>query len=122
MSKKLSNSAVASVTVTYNPDPKTLQKQLVQLSAQVRRIFLIDNGSSNSEEIDLIAESMGHVRVIFCKTNLGLGRAQNIGIRACRDEGMHMVLLLDQDSIPRSNMVETLLIAFNHLTQENKSM
>ena len=117
MHKKQPGSSVASVTVTYNPDPKTLQRQLDQVSPQVGRVFLIDNGSSNTEEINRIAESIAHVRVILCQTNLGLGHAQNLGIRACRDEGMAMVLLLDQDSVPRSSMVETLLTALNELTQ-----
>ena len=117
MHKKQPGSSVASVTVTYNPDPKTLQRQLDQVSPQVSQVFLIDNGSSNTEEINRIAESIAHVRVILCQTNLGLGHAQNLGIRACRDEGMAMVLLLDQDSVPRSSMVETLLTALNELTQ-----
>jgi rhamnosyltransferase len=117
MHKKQSGSSVASVTVTFNPDLKTLQRQLAQVSPQVGRVFLVDNGSSNAKEINYIAESIAHVRVIFCQTNLGLGRAQNIGIRACRDEGMTMVLLLDQDSIPRNGMVETLVTASNQLIQ-----
>ena len=122
MHKKQSGSSVASVTVTYNPDPKTLQRQLDQVSPQVNRVFLIDNGSSNAEEINRIAESIAHVRVILCQTNLGLGHAQNLGIQACRDEGIAMVLLLDQDSIPRNNMVETLLTALNQLTQVGKKV
>ena len=117
MQKIQPGSSVASVTVTYNPDPKTLQRQLDQVSPQVSQVFLIDNGSSNTEEISRIAKSITHARVILCQTNLGLGYAQNLGIRACRDEGMAMVLLLDQDSVPRSSMVETLLTALNELTQ-----
>jgi rhamnosyltransferase len=122
MPKKIFGSSVASVTVTYNPDPKILQKQLDQVSTQVGRVFLIDNGSSNAEEIKGIAKSIAHTRVILCHANLGLGHAQNLGIQACRDEGMAMVLLLDQDSVPRTSMVEALLTAFNQLTQANKKV
>ena len=122
MHKKQSGSSVACVTVTFNPNPKTLQRQLAQVSPQVSRVFLIDNGSSNAEEINRIAESIAHVRVILCQTNLGLGHAQNLGIQACRDVGMAMVLLLDQDSIPRSSMVETLLTALNQLTQVSEKV
>jgi rhamnosyltransferase len=122
MHTKKSGSSVASVTVTYNPDPKILRRQLDQLSHQVGRVFLIDNGSSNAEEINRIAESITHVQVILCPTNLGLGRAQNLGIRACRDEGIAMVLLLDQDSVPQNGMVETLLTSLNQLTQAGKKV
>jgi rhamnosyltransferase len=122
MYKKQSGAPVACVTVTFNPDPKILQRQLAQVSPQVDRVFVVDNGSSNTEEINDIAESIAHARVILCQTNLGLGRAQNLGIRACRDEGMTMVLLLDQDSIPRSSMVETLLTALNQLTHAGEKV
>ena len=122
MNKERSSSSVACVTVTFNPDLNILQKQLAQVSPQVDRVFLVDNGSSNTEEINRIAESIAHARVIFCKTNLGLGKAQNLGIRACRDEAMAMVLLLDQDSVPQNGMVETLLTVLNHLTQAGKKV
>lgn len=117
MNKKQTGSSVASVTVTYNPDLQILQEQLHQVSSQVDQIVLVDNGSSNKNEINRIAESITHVRMILCQTNLGLGRAQNLGIQACRDKGIATVLLLDQDSIPQTNMVETLLTALNKLTQ-----
>ncbi len=122
MNNEPSRSSVACVTVTFNPDPDILQKQLAQVSPQVGRVFLVDNGSSNKEEINQIAESIAHARVIFCDDNLGLGRAQNLGIRACRDESMAMVLLLDQDSVPQSGMVETLLTVVNQLTQAGKKV
>ena len=122
MNKERSSSSVACVTVTFNPDLNILQKQLAQVSPQVDRVFLVDNGSSNTEEINRIAESIAHARVIFCKANLGLGKAQNLGIRACRDEAMAMVLLLDQDSVPQNGMVETLLTVLNQLTQAGKKV
>ena len=122
MQKKQPGSSVASVTVTYNPDLQTLRNQLDQISSQVGRIFLVDNGSSNVNEINRIAGSISHVRVIPCQANLGLGRAQNLGIQACRDEEIAMVLLLDQDSIPQTSMVETLLTVLNQLTQAGKKV
>ena len=73
MHKEQPGSSVASVTVTYNPDPKTLQRQLDQVSPQVGRVFLVDNGSSNTEEINRIAESIAHARVILCKPILDWG-------------------------------------------------
>ena len=111
--------SVASVIVTYNADPNTLQTLLDRLAPQVSRIFVVDNGSSNAQLINQTAELFNHVRVILCPTNLGLGHAHNLGIQACRDAGMTMVLLLDQDSLPRNNMVEKLVTAFDQLNQIN---
>ena len=109
--------SLASVIVTYNADPNTLQTLLDRLAPQVNRIFVVDNGSSNAQLINQTAELFSHVRVILCPTNLGLGHAHNLGIQACRDAGMTMVLLLDQDSLPRNNMVEKLITAFDQLSQ-----
>ena len=122
MSNRQYSSSVACVTVTFNPELETLEKQLDRISPQVGRIFLVDNGSLNAEEINRIARSIDQVRMILCPTNLGLGNAQNLGIQACRDEEMTMVLLLDQDSIPQASMVEALLTALNQLTQSGQNV
>ena len=73
--------SVASVIVTYNADPNTLQTLLDRLAPQVSRIFVVDNGSSNAQVINQTAELFNHVRVILCPTNLGLGHAHNLGIQ-----------------------------------------
>jgi len=109
--------SVASVIVTYNADPNTLQVLLDRVAPQVRRIFVVDNGSSNAQEINQTIQSIKHAQIIPCPTNLGLGHAHNLGIRACRDEGIAMMLLLDQDSMPRHNMVEKLVTAFDQQNQ-----
>ena len=109
--------SVASVIVTYNPDPNTLQELLDRVAPQVSRIFVVDNGSSNAQEINRTIQSIDHAQIILCPINLGLGHAHNLGIQACRDKGMAMMLLLDQDSVPRNNMVEKLLTAFEQLSK-----
>ena len=86
--------SVASVIVTYNPDPNTLQELLDRVAPQVSRIFVVDNGSSNAQEINRTIQSIDHAQIILCPINLGLGHAHNLGIQACRDKGMAMVLLL----------------------------
>jgi rhamnosyltransferase len=117
MNHKNIDRSVGSVIVTYNADPNALQKLLDRISPQVNRIVVIDNASSNAPVIDQTVQSIGHARIILCPTNFGLGHAHNLGIRACRDEGIDMVLLLDQDSLPHDNMVETLTIAFDQLNE-----
>jgi rhamnosyltransferase len=109
--------SVGSVIVTYNADPDALQVLLDRVAPQVNRIFVVDNGSSNAQSINQTTESISHALFIPCASNLGLGAAHNLGIRACRDEGMTMVLLLDQDSVPRDNMVEKLITALEQLKE-----
>ena len=114
--------SVASVIVTFNADPNTLKVLLDQVAPQVHRIFVVDNGSSNAQEINQTVQSIDHAQIILCPTNLGLGHAHNLGIQACRNEGIAMMLLLDQDSLPRNNMVEKLVTAFDQLNQIGRNV
>jgi rhamnosyltransferase len=50
-----------------------------------------------------------HVLALGC--NQGIAAAQNQGIAWAKDQGATHVLLMDQDSVPASNMVLTLLTA-----------
>ena len=122
MNHEYKTRSVASVIVTYNADPKNFRTLLDRLAPQVGRIFVVDNGSSNAKVINRTVKLFNRARVILCPTNLGLGRAHNLGIQACRDEGMTMVLILDQDSLPRENMVEKLLAAFDRLNQISRKV
>src|SRR5688572_23654694 len=96
---------VASITVTYNPDPARLRRQLDALRSQVDHVLLVDNGSS----------AAGHapppgpgVHAIDLGENAGVAKAFNVGIAEARRLGAAYVLLLDHDSIPAAGMVDTL--------------
>ena len=122
MNQEHSLSTVAAVVVTYYPNFERLRTLLTNIEAQVGQIFIIDNGSGNSREIQAISASVKHTQVILCHKNLGLGHAHNLGIRESRIGGMSAVLLLDQDSIPESHMVEELLSELNKLNQTNREI
>lgn len=103
---------LAAVTVTFNPEPTLLARQLAALPRACLRI-IVDNGSA--------AESVDRIRDIAIQSgatllenpgNLGLATALNIGLRhALATECSHAVLL-DQDSIPEAGATEALLDAF----------
>jgi rhamnosyltransferase len=111
--------SVAGVIVTYNSDLSALKRLLDRVAPQLNKIFIVDNGSLNAQEINRASKLIAHARVILSPVNLGLGHAHNLGIQACRDEGVAMVLLLDQDSLPRDDMVEKLITAFDRENQVN---
>jgi rhamnosyltransferase len=110
---------VAAIIVTFNPDIELLLKQQESLKSQVDVIVYVDNNSSNIEEfIDLIKEN----QVILSKSNLGLGKAQNLGIDFCIKHGADFILFLDQDSVLVPNMVEELVNEYKSLVQRGKSV
>jgi rhamnosyltransferase len=100
------SSRVASITVTYDPDPARLARQLAALRGQVGEIILVDNGSS----VPLQVAGEG-VHAIALGENAGIARAFNVGIAEARRRGAEFVLLLDHDSVPAPGMVEHLVQA-----------
>lgn len=99
---------IVSITVTYNPDMKTLLSHLNSIEEQVSKIILVDNNSNNIDQIVDVIEHKVSVEIIRQSKNVGLATAQNIGIRAAIESGAEYFILFDQDSVVSSNFVSGL--------------
>jgi len=107
---------VHAIIVTFNPAGDMLLNEIVLLSSQVDKIWVIDNASTKSLLAwveDLSCEVQ--LELIRMASNLGLGAAQNIGINLACEAGATHVIILDQDSQPMHGMVDCLLNASNRL-------
>ena len=93
---------VTAVVVSYHPDAGALAALLSALAAQVQRVVVVDNASP---EAPVLPSGMQLIRL---DRNLGIGAAQNAGIRNALQAGAGQVLLLDQDSLPQPGMVAAL--------------
>ena len=102
---------VHAVVVTYRSDAQRLAEQFERLLAQVQAIVWVDNGSENG--LRALAErwSAEQVHQVWLENNQGIGAAQNRGIDRARQCGATHVLLMDDDSLPASDMVAHLLAA-----------
>jgi len=101
---------VCSITVAFNPNPERLAEQVRALQAEVGEIVVIDNGSDAA--VAKLPQLAGlPMRVIALPDNRGVAYGFNAGIAAARERGADFVLLLDDDSVPVSGMVEELLAA-----------
>lgn len=96
---------VCAVVVTFNPDPVALQELLARLAGQVASVLVVDNASAQRPS------TQDGVTLILLGSNVGIGAAQNVGIRAAAERGAGFVLLLDQDSLPAPDMAQQLLRA-----------
>ena len=84
------------------------------------KVIIVDNGS-DEETVEVLQElqkGYKNVEVIFNNENLGIGAAQNIGIKKAMEENFDWVLLLDHDSKLSSNMVGKLLTAYDVLFKQ----
>ena len=93
---------VTAVVVSYHPDAGALAALLSALAAQVQRVVVVDNASPEAPVLPF------GMQLIRLDRNLGVGAAQNAGIRNALQAGAGQVLLLDQDSLPQRGMVAAL--------------
>ncbi|MDP9139168.1 MAG: glycosyltransferase family 2 protein [Pseudomonadota bacterium] len=99
---------LASVIVTYNP-PAGLAERVAAALAQTDFVVVIDNGSDQHPDLDDVsARYPDRIQVISRASNIGLAAALNQGIAQCARLGATQALLLDHDSTPSPQMVDTL--------------
>src|SRR5688572_27491997 len=102
---------VCVVVVTYQAQQLRLEQLLGLLRGTVRHVVVVDNGSPALDKAQLVSS---HPWLSF-KTlpyNQGIAAAQNEGIRLAAGTGAAYVVLLDQDSRPRPDMLARLLSAY----------
>jgi len=109
------SSKTIAITVTFNPDFATLKKQLESLKYQCR-VIIVDNGSERDLLVPIkeYIASNDHIKLIALNDNIGISRAQNVGIEEVIKSypEAEFVLLLDHDSLPGARMVEDLTSEF----------
>jgi rhamnosyltransferase len=106
---------VAAIIVTYKATLLEVRALIKVITNQVKHIILVDNRSPLLKNL----KSHARLHVIRLKKNYGLAYAQNIGIERAIKLKVDHVLFLDQDSVPRPDMVSRLLYHFTNATRLN---
>lgn len=113
---------ILAIIIAYNPEFFIFKNLLLATTHQVSKIFVIDNSASDNLYDWLKENSFQNVEYFSIRKNIGIGAAQNVGIKeAMRMDATH-VLLLDHDSIPDPNMVSALVTAERELIQAGKNV
>jgi rhamnosyltransferase len=111
-------SSVAAVVVLYNPDHNLFKRLIDSLVDRVDRIVIIDNTSHPNEDVlSLLKLYEAQLSYVPLGENMGIASAQNVGIQRAMTEGYSRILLLDQDSCPRPDMVNELIVAETKLLE-----
>ncbi len=98
---------ICAVIVTYFPDVPQLHALVDNLRSQVNQVLVVDN--SGEEHPCPEFQSCVCVEVICNSTNRGVATAHNQGIQWAKERFFTHVLLMDQDSLPETDMVAGLL-------------
>lgn len=111
--QKPSLSPTAGLIVTYHSDTLRLQGILSRLATQCS-VVICDN-SESPRQAHAISECVERIGVLYfwMGKNVGIARAQNIGIEYCWEHGAERVLLLDDDSMPCEEIVHKLEAALD---------
>lgn len=102
------------VCVTYNPDLKVLRKALCACSGQVDKIYVVDNGSSFLDK--RFFEKLEKIEPVCLGNNKGIAAAFNVAIEKARVADYKYILLLDQDSVVPTGMVEKFIQVMDSLS------
>ena len=105
---------VCAVIVIYHPDRAGLENLVCAVRSQVSRVLIVDNGCGESPD-PVRCPPDGRTTLLGLAENIGLAAAQNMGIGWARARGFTHILFLDQDSMPRKDMVRRLVDALRHL-------
>jgi len=107
------------IIVSYNPEQRLFQQLIKSLASQVDQIIVIDNASEISPMQEFPLDLRQKIEYIQFDTNMGLGTAHNAGISYAKNYNYSHVLIMDQDSKPASDMVDTLYHAYQQLISQN---
>ena len=100
---------IFSIIVAYNSDIDRLSSTLNILSKQCR-VVVVDNSTVpvKAELLQAICNTM-QIPVIALGGNYGIAYAQNKGVKWAINNGSSDILLMDDDSVPSTTLVEDLL-------------
>ena len=111
---------IAAVVATFNPDLSVLRDQISRTACQVAWLIVVDDGSSNVKQVAGLVNEFDGAECIALGDNAGVGHAHNVGIRRGLQNGARAVLILDQDTLPGTDMVSVLAQKLEELQRDDQ--
>lgn len=101
---------VYSIVITYNGATWVDKcfKSLINSNIIDHHIIAIDNGSTD-DTLEILSNNYPTVKIIETESNLGFGKANNIGMRIALEEGADYVFLLNQDAWVKNDTISKLI-------------
>lgn len=107
-------SGVSGIIILYFPSQALLERLLLSMRDQVKKIYVVDNTLTDSLEwlnSKWFYEFGLDIEYISLGDNYGIAKAQNVGIDLAMRDGFDHVIFFDQDSAPSEFMVDKLFEA-----------
>ncbi|NYT58688.1 glycosyltransferase family 2 protein [Alcaligenaceae bacterium] len=100
---------ISAVLVAYNMPPAELEQAVANIASQVDAVVVCNNSAT------AFTYTAGMVDVLNFQDNLGVARAQSLGMAHAFKQGADFVLQMDQDSVADEHMVARLVQAYDEL-------
>ena len=97
---------IASI-VTYNPEIPRLKQNIDSIICQVNEIVVVDNGSFDLKDIEILLSCYDKIHIIKMGDNKGIAFALNQAAAYACSKGYKWIITLDQDSVAPENLVST---------------
>lgn len=98
----------AALIITRNPDVDLHSNQLNIIKSQFSKVLIVDNFSSEDLRSEML-ENWSGCEVIKLEENVGIAKAQNIGLSKLLAQEFDYVVLFDQDSLPSGKFLSSML-------------
>ena len=108
---------VAVILTAYNPDVSELALNLKSYVSQVDLIVLTDNSDSAviQSQVKALSELFSNVHLNQLFENMGIAKAQNLGIEVAKKLGCTFFVEMDQDSKLPADYISSLLLRFEQV-------
>lgn len=103
---------IYSILVAYNPNIEELSQAVERLKKQTDLVIVCNNSNYDVEFDD------EQVQVFNFSENLGIAKAQSIGMKWAFENEADFILQMDQDSEPDENLVKNLLKCYDELVSK----
>ena len=111
--------SVVACIITYNPDLLRLSNNIEIICDEVEKVIIIDNSSTNINDICDIKKIFENLIIIKNEDNIGIAAALNQGLEFAYKNKYDWLLTLDQDTQCPKGIVEKLLeIKLNALNSD----
>lgn len=97
---------VAAGIVSFNPKIDRLKDNINAVLNQVDHIYIFDNASMNSGDLQNLVSANGKVSLYLCPKNKGLSYALNGLMKMAIKAGYEWMILMDQDSVLQEDTVK----------------
>lgn len=105
---------IVGVLIAYNPKINALIKNIDSYINDLESLIIVNNSDYSLEE-KINKDYNGKIKIINFYENLGIAKAQNVGMEKAFLNGADFVIQMDQDSIFNENGILELLKSYHNL-------